>query len=70
MEQMESALFQEVIDELDTQPFVDQRVIIKGCSNLPVPESAYIAITSKLNPIAKSIMYGEACSSVPIYKNK
>ena len=70
MQQMESALFQGVIDKLDTQPFVDQRVIIKGCSNLPVPESAYIAITSKLNPIAKSIMYGEACSSVPIYKKK
>jgi hypothetical protein len=70
MEQLESALFQEVIDKLDIQPFIDQRVIIKGCSQLPVPESAYIAITSKLNPVAKSIMYGEACSSVPIYKKK
>ena len=70
IEQLESALFEGVIDKLETHPFVDQRVIIKGCSNLPVPESAYIAITSKLNPIAKSIMYGEACSSVPIYKKK
>lgn len=69
-EQMETALFQEFIDGLDTQAYADERVIVKGCSNLPVPESAYVAITSKLKPVVKSIMYGEACSSVPIYKRK
>jgi hypothetical protein len=67
---LESALFQELIDKLDPQAFADERVIVKGCSNLPVPESAYVAITSKLKPLAKSIMYGEACSSVPIFKRK
>jgi len=70
LEQLESALFQELIDNLDPQAFADERVIVKGCSNLPVPESAYVAITSKLKPLAKSIMYGEACSSVPIFKRK
>ena len=70
LEVLETLLFYELINTLDTKPFEDQRVIIKGCSNLPIPESAYVAITNKLSPIVKSIMYGEACSSVPIYKKK
>jgi hypothetical protein len=70
LEVLETLLFYELINALDTKPFEDQRVIIKGCSNLPIPESAYVAITNKLSPIVKSIMYGEACSSVPIYKKK
>lgn len=45
-------------------------VIIKGCGQYPIPDSAYVAITQQLYPIAKSIMYGEACSTVPIYKQK
>ena len=70
LENLESLIFYELINTLDTEPFVNQRVIVKGCSNLPIPESAYVAITNKLSPIVKSIMYGEACSSVPIYKKK
>jgi len=45
-------------------------VIIKGCSNKPVPQNAYLFLIDKLYPIAKSILYGEACSSVPLYKKK
>jgi len=70
LENLELVLFHDLIQNLDTKPFVEQRVIVKGCSHLPIPESAYVAITNKLSPIAKSIMYGEACSSVPIYKKK
>ena len=70
LENLETLLFHELINTLDTKPFENQRVIVKGCSNLPIPESAYVAITNKLSPIVKSIMYGEACSSVPIYKKK
>ena len=70
LENLESLIFHELINTLDTEPFVNQRVIVKGCSNLPIPESAYVAITNKLSPVVKSIMYGEACSSVPIYKKK
>ena len=70
LKELESSLFQDVINTLDTTPFTDQRVIIKGCSKLPIPESAFVAITHKLKPVVKSIMYGEACSSVPIYKKK
>ena len=69
-ENLEVTLFQSIIDQLDTNEFKDKRVIIKGCSNLPICTHAYASLTNKLIPIAKSIMYGEACSSVPIYKRK
>ena len=58
------------INAIDTAPFYAQRVVIKGCGETPIPNEAYIAIAHKLQPIAKSIMYGEPCSTVPIYKNK
>lgn len=70
LDNLELILFHDLINRLDTSSFVDQRIIVKGCGNLPIPESAYVAITNKLSPIVKSIMYGEACSSVPIYKKK
>ena len=70
LKNLESIIFHELINALDIMPFKNQRVIVKGCSNLPIPESAFVAITNKLNPVVKSIMYGEACSSVPIYKKK
>jgi hypothetical protein len=65
---IETSLFQEIISELDVSEFKDKPIIIKGCSNKPIPDNAYIQLTTKLKPIAKSIMYGEACSSVPLYK--
>ena len=70
LENLESFIFHELINTLNINPFKNQRVIVKGCSSLPIPESAYVAITNKLSPVVKSIMYGEACSSVPIYKKK
>lgn len=70
LEQLETALYQSVIENLNVSSFKDKPVIIKGCSNKPVPPNAYLWITSKLQPVAKSIMYGEACSSVPLYKRK
>ena len=70
LKNLETLIFHELINNLDINPFKNQRVIVKGCSNLPIPESAYVAITNKLRPVVKSIMYGEACSYVPIYKKK
>ena len=70
LEDLESFIFYDIINNLDIEPFKNQRVIIKGCSNFPIPQSAYVSITNKLRPVAKSIMYGEACSSVPIFKRK
>jgi len=60
--------YSKVIQSIDVESFRDERVIIKGCSQKPVPAFAYTAITYKLKPFAKSIMYGEPCSTVPIYK--
>ena len=60
----------EEIQKMDTASFFDQRVVVKGCGEIPIGESAFIAITQKLLPIVKSIMYGEPCSTVPVYKKK
>ena len=60
--------YQNVIGEMDGADYEDERVVIKGCSNKPVPPSAYAAITALIKPHARSIMYGEPCSTVPIYK--
>ena len=56
------------IEHIAAADFADKRVVIKGCGEKPIPEEAYIAITSLLRPVTKSIMYGEPCSTVPIYK--
>lgn len=58
------------IEALDTAEFVDKRVVIKGCADVHVPDEAYVAITSLLLPTVKSLMYGEPCSTVPVYKKK
>ncbi|MCG9971257.1 DUF2480 family protein [Christiangramia crocea] len=68
LENLESHLYQEVIDKLDVSDLKDKPVIVKGCSNKPVPKNAYLFIIKKLQPVVKSLMYGEACSSVPLYK--
>ncbi|MGB7395011.1 MAG: DUF2480 family protein [Pricia sp.] len=70
LEQLETSLYQSVIEQLDLSEFQDQLVIVKGCSNRPVPPNAYLLITQRLQPIVKSLMYGEACSSVPLFKKK
>lgn len=65
---LNTALYQEILPTLDYTVYQDKPVIIKGCSKKPVPESAYVIAVQKLQPFAKSIMYGEACSAVPLYK--
>jgi hypothetical protein len=61
-------LLQKNIAAINVGAYADQRVVVKGCGDLPVYESAYIEITKKLRPVAKSIMYGEPCSTVPVFK--
>lgn len=70
MEDLESLVFSEIIDRMDLSSFKEKSVIIKGCTNKPIPQNAYLLFAQKLQPIAKSIMYGEACSSVPLFKRK
>ena len=65
---LEFSLFKEKIDGINLDEYKDQRVVVKGCSKKPVPVSAYVYLTEKLTPIVKSIMYGEPCSTVPVYK--
>ena len=67
---LETSLFQSILEDLDLSEYKDKPVIIKGCSHKPVPANAYLLITSRLQPIVKSLMYGEACSSVPLFKRK
>ena len=61
-------LFLQNLASINIVDFTDKRVVIKGCGDLPISETAYVAITKLLRPVAKSIMYGEPCSTVPIYK--
>lgn len=70
LETLETSIFQEIIDRLPVKNYINKPVIIKGCSNKPIPETAYTQLISKLLPIARSIMYGEACSSVPLFKKQ
>ena len=68
LETLETAIYQDIITKIDTSEYKDKPIIIKGCANKPVPKNAYIMLSQKLKPIAKSILFGEACSSVPLYK--
>jgi hypothetical protein len=56
------------IHKIDLAEYTDKRVVIKGCGDAPIPEAAYVAVTHHLRPVVKSLMYGEPCSTVPIYK--
>ncbi|PHQ31033.1 DUF2480 family protein [Leeuwenhoekiella nanhaiensis] len=67
---LETVLYTEKIETLDVSVYQDEYVIVKGCSNRPVPQNAYILLTQKLQSVVKSLMFGEACSSVPLYKSK
>lgn len=67
---LETLLFENAITNLDLERFRDQRVVIKGCGDIAVPESAYVSLTFRLTPVVKSILYGEPCSTVPVYKRK
>lgn len=70
LEMLETVIFQSVIEDMDLTPFKDKAVIIKGCTNKPIPPNAYLWITLRLQEVSKSLMYGEACSSVPLVKRK
>ena len=63
-------LFSKNLQQIDPKEFEDKRVVVKGCGDKKIPESAFVEITKILRPVAKSIMYGEPCSTVPIYKRK
>lgn len=65
---LERAVFTRFVQELDVEPYRNARVMVKGCSKLPVPLNAYVEICAKLLPVVKSLMFGEPCGAVPLYK--
>ncbi len=67
---LETSIFQDIINSIDIEEFKAKPVIIKGCSNKPIPETAYIQLIEKLQPVVKSMMFGEPCSTVPLFKNQ
>ena len=67
---LESVLFMDRLSEMDAEQYRDQRIVIKGCGDVEVPVQAFMELTRKLRPLVKSIMYGEPCSTVPVFKAK
>lgn len=70
MAEIDNLIFQEKLSALDVEQYRDARVVIKGCGDKPVPLNAFVQLTAALQPVVKSIMYGEPCSTVPLYKSK
>ena len=70
LEDLEKAVFEQLISTIDFEQYEGERVIIKGCSKKPVPVNAYVTLAEKLSRCAKHIMYGEPCSTVPVFKRR
>ena len=68
LKKLDEELFQEQIQKLNIENYRDEKIIIRGCSTIDVPVSAYVELINLLRPVAKSIMYGDACSTVPLFK--
>jgi hypothetical protein len=69
-EELEKKLFLDNLEKIDAKLFSEKRVVIKGCGDKSIGAFAYMEITGKLQPVVKSLMYGEPCSTVPVYKRK
>lgn len=67
---LEHTLFDRALANIPLENYRDQRIVVKGCGDIPVPESAYVTLTAKLTSVAKSVFFGEPCSTVPVYKRK
>jgi len=68
--ELQKSLLMQHILAIPLEDYTDKRVVIKGCGDTPIPDAAYLAITAHLRPVVKSLMYGEPCSTVPIYKKR
>ncbi|RAV28350.1 DUF2480 family protein [Sinomicrobium soli] len=68
MELLETEIYRDALQQVNFEDYRDLPVIVKGCADKPVPRNAYIMLVSALQKVAKSVMYGEACSSVPLFK--
>lgn len=70
LEDLEKKLYEEALNNLNLEQFKDARVVVKGCSDNAIPPYVYVELTRRLKPIVKSLMFGEPCSTVPLYKQK
>lgn len=70
LEMLETVIFQEIILSMDVSTFAGKPLILKGCSDKPIPSSAYTLLIERLVPVVGSLLFGEACSTVPLYKFK
>lgn len=70
LELLEATLLTKALAKVNLTHYADQRVVVKGCGDVQIPIAAYVEITTLLTPVVKSLMYGEPCSTVPIYKRK
>lgn len=70
LQSLETLLFERALNQIDIEKYRDERIVIKGCGEISIPTSAYVELTTRLTKVAKSIMYGEPCSTVPVYKRK
>jgi len=70
LQDLETYLFEQKLNKIDWQRFEKAKVVVKGCSKVNVPVSVYVLAVNKLRPVAHSIMYGEPCSTVPVFKKK
>ena len=68
--ELHKTLFIKNLSAIDLNEFTDKRVVIKGCGETPIADYVYMEITKLLRPVVKSIMYGEPCSTVPVYKKR
>ena len=69
-DELHKRLFLKNIAALNMEEYADKRVVVKGCGETPIPDFIYMEITKRLRPVAKSIMYGEPCSTVPVFKKQ
>ena len=70
LEALEQSLFQQILAKIDVEEFRDKKIVVKGCGDLPIPEYAYVELTRLLRPVVATMMYGEPCSTVPLYKQR
>jgi hypothetical protein len=70
LQDLETTLFKNALDKIEWEKYNNVKVVIKGCSKVEVPVSSYVEVTNRLRPVASSIMYGEPCSTVPVFKKK
>src|SRR5690606_28636316 len=70
LEDLETSVYQEIISNLDISSYENKKIIVRGCSRKPVRDAAYIQLIEKIQPHIQSLMFGEACSTVPLLKKK